>query len=219
MSLLEFARGPALEFSIAVLLFGTAWRLVGILLLRWRIDKSEPRSDAPSKAVGALRGVARHFWPHRAFWSATAFQTLNSYVFHIGLAVVVLGFGPHIAFIRHLTGFGWPNLPTPLITFIAILTVGSLFAALTKRLTSPVLRLISTTDDYLTWVITIVPLVTGIAAAGHIGARYETLLAIHILSVAVFLIWLPFSKLAHAFLFVFSRGLTGARLTRRGAKF
>jgi hypothetical protein len=42
-------------------------------------------------------------------------------------------------------------------------------------------------------------------------------LAIHLLSVELLFVWLPFGKLAHAFLVFASRGVTGAALTRKGA--
>ena len=76
-------------------------------------------------------------------------------------------------------------------------------------LTSPVLKLISRGEDHISWVLTFLPVLTGLAAATHVGARYETLLALHILSICALLIWFPFGKLMHAFLFVFSRGATG----------
>jgi hypothetical protein len=37
------------------------------------------------------------------------------------------------------------------------------------------------------------------------------------LSVELLFLWLPFGKLAHAFLVFASRGVTGAALTRKGA--
>ena len=91
-------------------------------------------------------------------------------------------------------------------------------AALVRRLTNPVQRLISSADDYISWVATALPVLTGLLAAAHLGAEYRTLLAIHLLSVAMFLIWFPFGKLMHTVLFLFSRGATGARLAHRGAK-
>ena len=48
--------------------------------------------------------------------------------------------------------------------------------------------------------------------------RYEDLLAFHILSVVLLMIWLPFGKLGHAFLVFITRGTTGMALERRGAK-
>jgi len=128
-------------------------------------------------------------------------------VFHIGFVVVFLGLGAHITFIKGLTGLSSPNLPTNLIVVVGVITLASLVAALVRRLINPVQRLISTFDDYSTWLVTVLPLVTGLAAAAHFGEHYENTLAVHILSVELFLIWLPFSKLMHMVLFVFSRGM------------
>ncbi len=100
---------------------------------------------------------------------------------------------------------------------VGVVTAASLIAALAHRLTSPVLRLISRADDYLSWAMTFLPVASGLVASAHLGARYETLLALHILSVCAFLAWFPFGRLMHAFLFAFSRGMTGIRLGQRGA--
>ena len=93
-----------------------------------------------------------------------------------------------------------------------------MIAALVIRFTNPAQRIISTFDDYFSWLVTFLPLVTGLLATSHLGARYETLLALHILSVALLLIWLPFGKLAHFFLVFVTRGQTGAHLNHRGAQ-
>jgi hypothetical protein len=42
--------------------------------------------------------------------------------------------------------------------------------------------------------------------------------AIHLLSLELLLVWLPFGKLSHAFLVFLSRGYTGAAFTRKGAE-
>ena len=55
-------------------------------------------------------------------------------------------------------------------------------------------------------------------AVSHLWAPYETLLAIHILSVALFLIWFPFGKLMHAFLVFLTRSETGVFYSRRGSR-
>ncbi|MBX5454508.1 MAG: nitrate reductase, partial [Acidobacteriia bacterium] len=87
-----------------------------------------------------------------------------------------------------------------------------------RRLTHPVLRLLSTADDYFAWIVTVLPVITGLAATSHLGARYETLLAVHILSVALLLAWLPYGKLMHPFFVFITRGFTGVYLSRRGAE-
>ncbi|PLX36257.1 MAG: nitrate reductase [Hyphomicrobiales bacterium] len=218
MDLLDFARGPAIQFALVVFALGTLWRLVGVLLLPLRRDFSKPREGAPSSFMGALGTIVGRMWPNKAFISRTLFTTLNSYVFHIGLAIVVFGLAPHILFIKDITGLSWPALPSNVILAVGVITMVSLFAALARRIFHPVGRILSRGDDYISWVMTMLPVLTGLLATTHLGARYETLLAIHILTVAAFFIWFPFGKLMHAFLFVFSRGATGIRFSHRGVK-
>jgi nitrate reductase gamma subunit len=154
----------------------------------------------------------------RDFGQTSMFAVVNGYIFHVGLAVVVFGFAQHILFIKGLFGISWPGLPTSVISIAAIVTLASLVAALVRRMTNPVLKLISTANDYFSWLITFLPVATGLLAVSHLGARYETLLAIHLLSVAALLIWFPFGKLMHAFLVFVTRSETGILYSRRGVR-
>lgn len=215
MDLLTFARGPALQWALVILVVGTVWRLAGILLLRRKPDYTEPRSTHTWR--GAAKLIVTRTWSKREFRASTAFGQTIGYVFHIGLAIVVFGFVPHILFIRSLTGLSWPGLPSSVVYVAGALTVAALVAALVRRLSDPVMRLISNADDYFSWAITIAPVITGLLAAAHLGAPYQTLLAIHILSVCLLLAWLPFGKLMHVFLLFISRGTTGALFARKGA--
>jgi nitrate reductase gamma subunit len=214
MDLLDIARGPLLQWSLAIFVFGIFWRLTGVLLLRRKPDHSEARN---ASTVGGLRMIFTRMWPKREFMRGQALDLALGYVFHVGFFVVLLFFLPHILFIEDITGLAWPNLPNGLIFFVGAVTVGALVALLFSRLTNPVKRLLSNFDDYASWLLTTLPLLTGLLAAAHVGARYETLLALHILSVEAFLIWFPFGKLMHAVLFAFSRGTTGMLFERKGA--
>jgi len=216
--LLEFARGPALQIAVAIFVFGTVWRLVALFLLPKKVTPSRKREGASGHAVGAARGILSRFVPHKNFTRQSLFSVVNGYVFHLGLAIVVFGYAPHILYIDSLLGVSWPALPSPLIYVVGAITLGSLVAALIRRLANPVQRLISNADDYFSWAVTVAPVLTGLMAAGNVGGAYETILAIHILSFAVLLIWLPFGKLMHTFFFFISRGATGARMAWRGAK-
>jgi nitrate reductase gamma subunit len=210
MDLLDFARGPALRVAMAIFVLGTVWRLVGVLLLPRLRDRSAPREGAATPAYGALYSIVRRMWPRRTFVQPTLLPMINSYTFHLGLAIVVFGLAPHILFIRDLFGVGWPALPSNVVYAVGVVTLAALVAALVRRWLHPVTRLLSTAGDYISWLVTATPV------ASHLGARYETLLAVHVLSIAALLIWFPFGKLMHAFLFVFSRGATGIRFSHRG---
>ena len=222
-SLLEFARGPALWFSLAVLFAGSAWRVAAILRLASRSDLSEPRDSRP--IAGGMRAIMRKMIPRREFRRSGKLGMLQGYLYHLGLAVVVFGYAPHIAFVERLTGISWPALPDALMYLAAPLAMVSLAVVLLERLTDPVLRPISTFDDYFSWAVVFLPLVTGMAAIGEwspqsaagVPPPYAIPLAIHLLSVELLFVWLPFGKLAHAFLVFASRGVTGAALSRKGA--
>ncbi len=105
-----------------------------------------------------------------------------------------------------------------MIYAVSIVTMVSLIAALVMRFANPAQKIISTFDDWFSWFVTFLPVLTGVIATSHLGARYETLLALHILSVALLLIWLPFGKLMHFFLVFVTRSQTGAHLSHRGAQ-
>jgi nitrate reductase gamma subunit len=218
MTLLEFARGPAMQVALTVCVFGIAYRLFSLFLL-WRTHDSSAGSSRERPAtIAAMREILRRLWPQAAYKNRTLFSLINGYTFHLGLAVVVFGLLPHIVFIKDLLGVAWPSLPNNVIYAVAVITVASMTAALGMRVFNPVLRFISTLDDYFSWLVTFLPMITGLLATSHLGARYETLLAIHLLSVALLLIWLPFGKLMH-FVWVFvTRSQTGVQLSHRGAQ-
>jgi nitrate reductase gamma subunit len=218
MELLEFARGPALQFAITIFVAGVVFRVVSLFMM-WRTrDSSEGSSRERPVVVAAIREIIRRLWPQAAYKQRTMFALINGYVLHVGLALCVFFLMPHILFIKDLFGISWGALPNNVIYAVGVLTVGSMVAALVMRFANPAQRIISTFDDWFSWLVTFLPLITGLIASSHLGARYETLLALHILSVALLLIWLPFGKLMHFFLVFVTRSQTGAHLSHRGAQ-
>jgi len=224
MELLVFARGPALAFAATVFILGLAWRLYGIFRRPPRNDYSEPRHA--DLAAGGWRAVFAKMLPPKGVKVRGA-QMLNAYAYHVALALIVFGFAPHIAFIGRYLGAHWPALPDP-VTYVATgVAILGLVVALAKRLSDDVLRLISNFDDYFSWAVTMLPLLTGMALierpyypAPVVAPALPTtpmLLAIHLLSLELLLVWLPFGKLAHAGLFAVSRWRTGVDFTRKGA--
>jgi nitrate reductase gamma subunit len=218
MTLLEFARGPAMQIALTVFVFGVCYRLFSLFLM-WRTrDSSEGSSRQRPAFVAASREIVRRLWPQSAYKRRTMFALVNGYVFHLGLAIVVFGLMPHILFFKSLLGLSWPSLPNNVINAVAVITVASMVAALVMRFANPAQRIISTFDDYFSWLVTFLPVITGLVASSHLGARYETLMAIHLLSVALLLIWLPFGKLMHVVWVFVTRGQTGVQLSHRGAQ-
>jgi nitrate reductase gamma subunit len=217
MDLLGFARGPALKVALAVFFLGVTWRIVGFALLRIRRDLNKPRASMLRFLGGGHVAVGSRSWPHREFIGRTGAGEALGYSYHIGLFALVLLFTPHILFLGSLFGVTWPGLPSSLITVISVLTLTLFVAVLFRRVTNPVMRMLSNFDDYFSWFITMWVIVTGLAATAHIGAPYQWLLGVHILSVDLLLVWFPFGKLMHAFYIFPSRAINGAILSRKGA--
>ena len=227
MNLLDFARGPALQWSVVIFIVGVLWRLLGVFLLRTRKDHSEPRNDAAWKG---LRLIALRSWPRKEFLGGTAFGEVMGYTFHIGFLLTLFFFVPHVLFfadisrglfgtdLHGLTGLSWPTLPNGVVMLLSAISIAALVAVLIHRLVNPVKRMISNFDDYFSWLVTIAPLATGMAAFAHLGGwPYERLLAVHLLSAELLLVWFPFGKLMHAFTIFAARGATGLIFERRGA--
>ncbi|MCC6610887.1 MAG: hypothetical protein IT515_14595 [Burkholderiales bacterium] len=224
MDLLQFARGPGLAISVAVFVIGLAWRLYRIFRHPAPRDFSAPRRS-PSWP-GGLRAVFSKMLPPGGVKIRGA-QMLNAYGYHIGLALVVFTFAPHIAFVQRYTGLHWRPLPDPVAFIATAVAILGLLMALMYRLTDGVQRLLSSFDDYFSWFVTLLPLLTGMALIERpyypvpsIAPALPTvpvLLAIHLLSLELLLIWLPFGKLAHAALVFVSRWRTGIDFARKGA--
>lgn len=215
MSLLEFARGPAIHAALIIMAAGIALRIIGVLALTRGADLSRPR-DAFGNFKG-YRTVFSRAWPSGEFTTTTRYQTVVAYVFHIATLLVVIGIVPHIEFITSLTGLAWPALPNFVGVALGTIALASLIALIVRRLSKPAIYN-STVGDYVTWIIVALPLLTGLMAFAHVGLRYETMLALHILSAALLFAYMPFSKLMHAFWFIFSRAQSGLAYAHKGVR-
>ena len=224
MDMLDWARGPLLYAALTIFVLGIAWRFFSLSRLPTTPVVAPARKKFGRDA--AFAAALARMWPRKGMSGSATLVTFNPYVFHVGLALIFFGYAPHIAFIRRLTGLGWPALPDPVMYLSAAATIVSLLMALMFRLTDPVLKKISRADDMVTWIVTLLPLITGMGVlsepSSSILARavvvYRDPLAIHLLSVELLLVWFPFGKLMHAFLFLPGRMQLATFLGRRGVK-
>ncbi len=217
MTLLEFARGPALGASALIMIAGIAWRLAGILLLPRRPQHAASRRSLAGRMGGGAALILSRLVPRRTFWPRIAVGAMLSTVFHLGLALVVFGGAPHILLVHQAIGLTWPNLPKGLIVIASGLTLAAMIALMVRRLTHPVLRLLSTADDYVSWLLVFLPVLSGILLSGEVFGDYGSLLTLHILSVEALMIWLPFGKLMHTVLVIVGRWIMGMNFARKGA--
>ena len=219
MSILEFARGPAFQVALVVFVFGVCWRLAGIFLMVRRFDRSKPRRHA--LVAGGLRAIVMRSLPPHELEKKIVFQHVSGYAWHLAFFVSLLFFAPHLPFFKQFLGFGWPTLPNTVALLSGAVALAILLALLWRRATRPVMRQISTLDDYLSVIVVILPLATGFMTYARVlpfGVRYENMLGVHLLSICLLLVWFPFGKLMHLFLAFPARFQAGALLKRKGVE-
>lgn len=206
LQFLTWVRGPGLDIALGIFLLGVLWRLFEIYSLGRKPDLSAPRH---ASGASGLHTVFRRSIPPPGMLKRSPVSYIGGYVFHIGLAIVVFGFAPHILLIKNLTGLSWPGLPSQFIDLAAVVTMAAMVVVLVDRINKPVKRFLSTFEDWFTWTVTFLPVLTGWMAVQHLLLPYTTMLALHILSVEILLIVLPFTKLFHVFTLFGSRWYNG----------
>ena len=215
MTFLEFASGPAAWFSWTVFALGAAWRLGFLFLMKKRVDMSQPRQD--NARFRGLWMIASRSINHGPLTDRIKLPIANAYLMHMVLAVVIFLASGHIELIQERFGIGWPALPEIAIraaTFVLLFTIA---VTVFRRLSHPVLRLLSNFDDWFSLTVTALPVLSGLylAMADEPG---DTLLAVHIMTFNLLLVWFPFGKLMHAFLIFGSRYSTGVAFSHKGLR-
>jgi nitrate reductase gamma subunit len=212
---LNWARGPGLQISTALLLFGMTVRVLEIFTLGRRKDLAVARGGS---WIPGIATVVRRSLPAPGIMRSSGVTFIAGYVFHIGFILVLLFFVPHILLFKQAFGIEWPGMSASLTDAIAVITIATMIALLIHRLLDPVRRFLSTFQDYFTWLLTILPLITGYMAVHRMVLPYTNMLAIHILSVELLLVAIPFTKLSHIFTFLIARWYNGAMAGRRGVR-
>jgi len=200
MALLIWARGNGFQLALGIFLLGMVLRAFEIFSLGRKPDLSAARENSPGSG---WRTVWSRSIPHASTWQRTPATIVLGYVFHLGFFITLVLFIPHIQIAHSILGISWPGLPTPLVDATALISIVALLGVIVHRLRDPVRRFLSGFEDYFTAVLTLLPLLTGYLAFHHQLLPYTLMLAVHILSVELLLVFMPFTKLAHfATLFV-----------------
>lgn len=213
MDLLIWARGTGLQLALAIFLLGLVLKGFEIFGLGRKPDLSVPRENSPGSG---WRTIWSRSLPHASSWQRTPATIVLGYVFHLGFFITLLLFIPHIQLVRTTLGISWPGLPTPLVDAVALVTIVALIGVIVHRMRDPVRRFLSVFEDYFTVVLTLLPVLSGYLAFHHQLFPYTLMLAVHILSVELLLVFMPFTKLAHFATLFAARWYNGDVSGRKG---
>ncbi|MDH3280871.1 MAG: hypothetical protein OEQ18_07055 [Gammaproteobacteria bacterium] len=212
---LNWVRGPGMQIALAIFLIGMAYRLLENYLIGRAKMLADPKGDEWRHGVNT---VWRRSSAHPNLTTRGHFTLVSGYIFHLAFLITLFFFAQHIEMFRSLIGFGWPALPPLVITITAVLGIASLIAVLVHRITDPVKRMLSDFQDYLTWLLTFLPLITGFLLITQSSLPYKGLLAAHILSFELLLVAIPLTKLSHMITVVVARWYNGAIAGYKGVQ-
>ncbi|RLA07544.1 MAG: hypothetical protein DRQ51_05760 [Gammaproteobacteria bacterium] len=215
MSLLLLSKGLLFEIALVIFIFGVLLRLFEIFSLGRKKDLSEPKANP---TIIGIKTIFTRSIPSYEMMTKRGFLIVNGIIFHVGLFIVVFLLAPHITVIDRLIDLSWSPLSSQIINFATVVTIFSMIVILVHRFTHPVMKALTTSGDYVAWIVTFLPIISGYMAYNHLLLPYNLILALHILSVDLLLIVLPFSKLSHSFTFFMARYYSGTISGRKGVQ-
>lgn len=208
---IEFVDGPLWYFASVVFVVGVLYRIGALLAMGVKTDLSLVREGSGG---GGVLGILRRFFPRSAMMTAERYQMVAGYMFHLGLFAVLFFAAPHVRFFEErILGFGWTPLPHWAFILAANFAFAGLLLVWLRRVMDPVMKFLSTKDDHIGSILTFVVMFTGCMA---LLESHEALRAFHLFTCELLMIYFPFSRLMHAFTFLFARSLTGQTYARRG---
>jgi nitrate reductase gamma subunit len=214
--LLQFAK-HAHDWALVIMALVYITRL--IWLFRWNGGKErQPSTNKQGPSDIARRRGILYSWgiigmPWSMESSRNKFLLYGQFVlFHLGVvAGITLAFT--VSFAPGVLENAW--LATLLQVFLGTAFVIGVMRII-RRITSPVMRAISSPDDHFSlWLLT-VWFFFGFMAAPNITADGEWYLITFLLSTAFFLIYVPFSKISHYLYYPFTRYWFGKTMGYRG---
>jgi nitrate reductase gamma subunit len=211
---LEFAQDElqimALLFMAAVYTYRIYW------LTRFKASKDrQPR--APGIRTGPVKGALYSLGTIAMPWSMESTRTniffwVQFALFHIGVAAAIV--------LSFVIPYGPSVLEDVRVVRIFQVLVGLAFLVgcfrIVRRIVVPVMRAISTPDDYFSLSLLTVWFLFAALAAPNDTSRGEWPLVTFFLLTAFFLVYVPFSKISHYLYYPFLRFYLGRSLGYRG---
>ncbi|MFC1587694.1 hypothetical protein ACFL54_05230 [Planctomycetota bacterium] len=202
--LLNFAKGPLFALCFTVMILGllrivilTIWGMKSAL--NNTLDKNVPYKNLFKETLTWIIPW-QHISKTRPVFSALSF------IFHIGLVIVPVFLLDHILLWRSGLGISWLALGKVIADVLTITTLTMAVILLGLRIFDRNSRFISGVMDYLLMIMIIVIFASGFFASRSFNpVPYKLTMLIHVLCGNAILFLIPFTKLAHCFLYPLMR--------------
>ena len=202
------------EVQIAALLFLAlvySVRLIWLFHFKTRKDRTLAAGSDRAGAGYSLLSVAMP-WAMESTRKRPGFYA-QFVVFHVGVVAAIAG----TLIVPYAPGL----LESRMVVLIFQAAIAAAFLVgllrLVRRLTNPVLRQVSSPDDYFSLTLLIVWFAAAVLAMPNTPERGEWPLILYFGLTAFFLVYVPFSKICHYLYYPFTRVYLGRSLGHRGA--
>ena len=197
---------PIVWLAFVLFLGGSLYKLASTARLANREKTVFPTMSAKHGAKSVLHWILP-FGSHNM--RIRPLFTVVSFAFHICLLVTPLFAMGHAVLWKNAWGIRWWSLP-PLLTDIMTLVVvaAGVFFVL-RRIAAPQVRYVSSWSDFLLVLLVVAPFLTGFIAHHHL-APPAIATSVHIASGVLWLVAIPFTRLAHMLWFFLSRAYMGS---------
>ena len=197
---LELARGPIFRFALAIMLLGLV-RLV--LLAGWGMMAAIRRAgNRRLPYAQVLKETAIWLLPLQRLHRARPVYSYASFIFHVGLILVMFFLQNHLDILRSNVGVNWPAMPRFILDGLTVAGIIAGTYLLLHRLYVRSARSLSRVMDYMLLII-----LMNIFVSGYVAGRswnpipYNGLMLFHTLNGILLFLLIPFTKIAHCVLF------------------
>jgi nitrate reductase gamma subunit len=202
----EFVRGPLVWIAFIGFFCGGLYKLVSMSLLA----KREKSVFATWNAKFGARSLLHWVVPYaNRNTRMRPFFTAISFAFHLCLLITPLFVMGHAVLWEESWGMSWWSLPPGIADAMTLVVIAGGVFFILRRVAAPEVRNVSTWSDFAIVLLVVAPFATGFLAHQQ-WLPYRVMLILHIVSGCLWLIAIPFTRLAHMFWFFLSRSYMGS---------
>jgi nitrate reductase gamma subunit len=202
----DFVRGPLVWIAFIGFFGGALYRLVTMARLAAREKVVFPTWDARYGFRSLLHWVIPFAGTNMR---KRPIYTLISYAFHLCVIATPLFLMGHAVLWEESWGIRWWSLPEGAADVMTLVVIFACLFFIIRRLVRPEVRNVSYASDFTLALVVLAPFLTGFVAHRQ-WLPYQPTLIVHIISGALCLLLIPWTRLAHMIWFAFTRSYMGS---------
>jgi len=199
-------RGPLVWAAFIIFIGGAIYRIITMITLAREDKVIHPYISFKF----GLRSIIHWLTPYATvnMRMRPAFTAI-SFIFHLCLLITPIFALGHIMSFKESWGISWPSFPDVFTNALTIVVVITGIVFLLRRLGDPGVRFVTNWKDFALLVIVLLPYITGIICYYQV-VEYHTAITVHIASGALWLMIIPFTRVAHMIFFPLTRIYMGS---------